>query len=278
MSNLRLSSRSFRRWLYPLISLTVALGIWLGQPLTAQAISWADLILNGIQVVQLSNVSEKQEVALGKQIDQQLRSQVRISNDRALNQYVNQIGQRLAAEGPRSNIPYTFQAVEDSSVNAFATMGGYVYVNTGLMKLAENEAQLASVMGHEIAHIAARHSLKQMKETAIANGLAGAAGLNRNIAAKLGVELALRRPHSRRDEYEADQIGIKMLGEAGYAQSAAPAFMSKLISQRSTPTFLSTHPAPADRVTRLQQAVEPSRANGQGLDSTAYQSKLRSLL
>lgn len=274
-----LSQRS-RRWVYPFISVAIALGITFGQPVIARAISWGDLILNGIQVIQLSNISDQQEVQIGQQINAQLvNRQIRLYRDPRVQQYVDEIGQRLAASSSRPNIPYTFQVVDDSGVNAFATMGGFVYVNKGLLRLADNEAQLASVIGHEIGHVAGRHALKQMKEMAIAGGVASLAGVNRNTLVNLGVELALRRPNSRNDEFEADQMGLVTLGRAGYAQSAMVDFMVKLLKQSaSVPTFLSTHPATSDRVARLKQAINPSRANiGDGLDSAAYRAKLRSL-
>ncbi|WP_421658949.1 M48 family metallopeptidase [Leptothermofonsia sp. ETS-13] len=271
-------SRRSRRWVYPLISFVVALGLWLGQPVVARAISWGDLILQGIQVIQLSNISDKQEVQIGQQIDAQLRRQIHLYRDPRVQQYVDEIGQRLAVQSSRPNIPYTFRVVDNSSINAFATMGGFVYVNTGLMKLADNEAQLASVIGHEIGHVEGRHAINQMKDLAIARGVASLAGVNRNTLVKLGVELALRRPNSRSDEFEADQLGLRTLTRAGYAPSAMVAFMNKLLRKSSTPTFLSTHPATGDRVARLQQAIDPSRANvGDGLDNAAYRARLRSL-
>ena len=101
-------------------------------------------------------------------------------------------------------------------------------------------------MAHEIGHIAERHLIEQMRETAIARGLATAAGIDDSTAVQLGVELALRRPNSREDEFEADARGIQTLGKAGYAQVATIDFLEKLRSQRSTPTFLSTHPATSD--------------------------------
>ncbi|MFB2771184.1 M48 family metalloprotease [Pelatocladus sp. BLCC-F211] len=122
-------------------------------------------------------------------------------------------------------------------------MGGYVYVTTGLLKAADNEAQLASVIAHEIGHIASRHAIEQMRETAIARGVATAAGLERSTAVQIGVDLALQRPNSREDEFEADRKGLRTLGRAGYAESAMIAFMQKLLQKRSLPTFLSTHPA-----------------------------------
>ncbi len=273
--------RRSRRWVYPAISLTVMLSLWLGQPILTQAFSLGDLIRiipSGIQVIQLAKLSDRQEVEIGKQMnDQSITRQFRMYRGAELNQYVNQIGQRLAAQSGRTSIPYTYQIVEDKSVNAFATMGGFVYVTTGLMKAADNEAQLASVIGHETGHIVRRHLVNQLKEEATVQGIATLAGANRNAIINIGTTLALSRPHSRTAEYEADQAGINMLGRAGYAQSAAPAFMSKLVNQASPPTFLSTHPAPADRVARLRQLVEPAMANGAGLDNAAYKARLRSL-
>jgi predicted Zn-dependent protease len=275
-----LSSFRRHRWFYPLLSLTVALGLWLGQPALVRAFSWGDLILRGIQVIQLSSLSDQQEVEIGRQINQELVSQkIHLYQDSNIQRYVSAIGQRLAAQSARPKIPYTFQVVDDRSVNAFATMGGFVYVHTGLLRLADNEAQLASVLGHEIGHITARHAVKQMKQSAIAQGITSAAGLDRSTAVNIGVELALNRPNSRQDEFEADQLGLTTLGRAGYAQSAMVTFMRKLLNQASTPTFLSTHPSTADRVTRLSQAINPTRADvGDGLDPAAYRSKMRSLL
>ncbi len=272
-------ARSARRWTYPLIALLVAVGLGVGQPQVARAISWADLILNGVQAIQLSNLSDRREVQLGQQINDQLASgQVKILKNAAITSYVNQVGQRLAASSARPNLPYTFQVVDDKAVNAFATMGGFVYVNSGLLKLADNEAELASVMGHEIGHITARHAVRQMKQAAIQKGLAGAAGLSSSAAVSIGVELAINRPKSRNDEFEADQLGLKTLTKAGYAPIAMPTFMRKLIAKSSVPTILSTHPNTEERVVRLNQAINPATANqGDGLDNAAYKAKIGGL-
>lgn len=271
-------SRQLRRWGYLSISIAIALLLTVGQPMVAQAISWGDLILRGIQVIQLSSLSDRQEVEIGQQINQQLtRGQVRILQNSQVNEYVNQIGQRLAASSTRPNIPYRFQVVDDRGVNAFATMGGFVYINRGLLTLASNEAELASVMAHEIGHIAGRHSVAQMRKMAVASGVVGAAGLDRNTAVNIGVELAFRRPNSRQDEYAADTMGLQTLAKTGYAQSAMVNFMSKLLQSRSVPTFLSTHPATPERIARLQQSISPASTYGDGLDGVTYRSRLRSL-
>ncbi len=156
-----------KRWLYGAIALVVATGLVATTPQPSKAdINIFDLIFNGIQYIQLSNLSDGQEVDLGRQTDRALKRQgVRVvSPDAAVSQYINEIGQRLAMVSDRSQIPYTFQIVADDSINAFATSGGFVYLNTGLIKAANNEAELAGVVAHEIGHIVGRHSVNRMRE------------------------------------------------------------------------------------------------------------------
>lgn len=269
-----------RRWFYGLMSMLVAFGLIVSTPQPAPALPWLDLIFRGIQVVQLSSLSDRQEVALGGQINTQLvQRQIRLYRDADINQYVDQIGQQMVRNSTRPSIPYTFQVVQDDSINAFATMGGYVYVTTGLMKAADNEAQLASVIGHEIGHIAGRHSVQQMRQRAIAGGLASAAGLDRNTAVNIGVELAVNRPNSRQDEFEADRLGLETMRNTGYAPIATIEFMQKLLRRSGIPAFLSTHPATNDRITALQQQIDPATATvGMGLDNTAYRNRIQRLL
>jgi len=269
-----------RRWQYGLVSTVVALSLILSSAQPSSAIPWLELILRGVQVIQLSNLSDRSEVELGRRINDQLISQeFRVVRDRAITDYVNQIGQRLAPLSDRPNLPYVFQVVDSDQVNAFATMGGYVYVTTGLMRAADNEAQLASVISHEIGHIAANHAVEQMREAAIASGLVSAAGLDRSTAVNLGVDLAIRRPHSRQAEFEADQKGLVNLTRAGYVPRAMVEFMQKLLGQRSVPSFLSTHPATSDRITALNRQINPATADqGSGQDNSAYRSRIQALL
>ncbi|MGB8688938.1 MAG: M48 family metallopeptidase [Microcoleus sp.] len=272
------SRRTCGRGIYLFLSLIVAVGIWVISPQPMQAFSLPELIFRGIQVIQLSNLSDRQEVTVGRQINQQLvGKELKVYRDPAPTVYINRIGQRLAGQSDRPNIPYTFQVIDDDNINAFATMGGFVYVNKGLMAAADNEAQLASVIGHEIGHISARHAIKQMRQMAIASGLASAAGLDGSKAVQIGVELALRRPHSRQAEYEADQLGLQTMGRSGYAQSGMVDFMKKLLNRPSPPSILSTHPATADRIAAISQAMDPDLASGDGLNNDAYRQEIRSL-
>ena len=270
-----------KRWMYGFLSLIFAISIVLTNAQTSRAISWLDLIRSGAQIYQLSSISDKEEIKLGRDINQELirSGQARIYRNPQITRYVNRIGQRLAQHSQRPNIPYTFQVVDDNNVNAFATMGGYVYIHTGLMETAENEAELASVIGHEIGHIVGRHAIEQMRETAIAQGLLSTAGLDSSQAVQIGIDLALRRPNSRGDELEADRFGLDNLKKSGYAPSAMVSFMEKLLQQGSSvPSILSTHPATSERIKRLQENIDPKTANvGNGLNNQAYRNRIRAL-
>jgi len=268
-----------RRCLYPLISVIVVLSVCLSTPLSSKAIDLLPLLFQGVQIFNLSNISDRQEVNLGQQMNQQLQQEVKISDNSELNDYINEVGRRLAANSDRPNIPYTFQVVEDSAVNAFATTGGFIYVNTGLLKAADNEAEVASVLAHEMGHIEGKHLIKQIRQQAITSGVATLAGLDKNKAVGIGVQLALNLPRSRKDEFDADKRGLANITRTGYAQSAMVSFMKKLQSSSSVPAFLSTHPGASDRVISLQRQInnQPSNQNN-GLDNLAYQSKIRSFL
>ena len=271
----------YRFWLLTIISLLLTLSIGIVNPQPSFARSWMDLLFRGVQVIQLATISPQQEVALGRQINQGLleSGKIKLAKDARINQYVQEIGQRLAATSDHPEIPYTFQVVRDNSINAFATMGGFVYLHTGLIKTADNEAELASVIAHEIGHIVGRHSITQLRNTALAQGLLSAAGLDTKTWVQLGVNLAYNLPNSRKDELEADRLCLNNLAEAGYAPTAMISLMGKLAQQGgSTPTILSTHPATGDRILALQKQLNSvNNKQNQGLDEDYYQLQIRSL-
>jgi beta-barrel assembly-enhancing protease len=255
-------SQTVRMRRLPLVALTIGttLAISLGQPIAAQALNLRDLlprVLPGlIQTVQLANISDSQEMQLGQQTDRALTTkQFKILNDRALTDRVNRIGQRLAANIKRQNLTYTFQVVDDKSINAAATMGGYVYVNKGLIDAAANDAELASVIAHELGHIEARHSIEQAKNSALAQTGAAALKLDQNQLVNIATQIGFNLPRSRRFELDADERGLRMLTAAGYDGQAAVSFMQKLDQGKSGPTmprWLSSHPDTQVRVKRLQ--------------------------
>lgn len=271
----------WRRLGYGLVALLSAVTIGLATPQASHA-SLFDLIFQGIRYVQLANLSDQNEVRLGNQIDQQLKAQgVRLYNrNPAINSYINEIGQRLAVSSDRPSLPYRFQVVQDDSINAFATMGGFVYIHTGLIKAAQTEAELAGVIAHEIGHITGRHAINQMRNAALASGVAGALEVDQDTLVNLGVQLALQLPNSREAEYDADRRGFHNMGRAGYDTTGFVNFMRTLERQGGTPPeFLSTHPNPGNRVNNLQSmhnAGEYSNT-GNGTDAAAYQKRISGL-
>ncbi len=262
-----------------LMSLLLAVTL---NPFIANAFDLSDLfriLPSALQVIQLSSIGDNDEVALGRQIDGQIQQQVRISQDRGANALVSRLGQMLVSTSDRPNIPYTFRVVDDKNLNAFATMGGFVYINTGTIAASDNVAQLASVIGHEMGHISGRHALEQMKQSAIAQGIATIAGVGDDRLVGIGVDLALRLPNSREAEFDADRRGLLNITRAGFAASAMPTFMQKLVSSSGggAPAFLNTHPATGDRIAALNQTIQANNLNTSGgLNNADYQRIWRS--
>lgn len=265
-----------RWWLYTSLSILTIGIVALGQPQLVRAAEWWQILIQGAQIIQLSNVSDSQEASLGAETNRAILGQVKLYRNPAATSYIDRIGQRLARTSGRPNIRYTFQVVEDNAINAFATMGGYVYINTGTMKAADNEAQLAGVIGHEIGHIAGKHSLQRVRQSAIAQGISSVAGVDRDRIVQMGVQVALTLPNSRQDEFDADRRGLTMMIQTGYAPIGLAEFMRKLASSNSAPEFLSSHPAASERATRLQNMIPVAYRNRtEGLNASAYKQNLR---
>jgi beta-barrel assembly-enhancing protease len=275
-----LRPRSPRWWLDASISfLTIGL-MTIGQPQIGRTADLIQILIQGAQVgvqaIRFSNLSDAQEASLGADTDRALSNKIKLYRNPAVANYIDRIGQRLARNSTRPNIKYTFQVVEDDAINAVATMGGYVYINTGLIKAADNEAQLASVIGHEIGHIAGRHSIQHIKQAALAQGISSIVGVDRNTIVQIGVQVALTLPNSRQDEYDADRRGLTTMIQTGYAPSAMPEFMKKLATGNSAPAFLSSHPAVAERVNNLQKMIPAAYKNRtEGLNAGIYKQNLK---
>ncbi len=268
--------RSFRNIV---ISTVVALTIILNNVGVTHAFPWAEIFLRGVQVIQINNISDQQEVEYGRQMRQQLINgrRIKVYENQNVNRYINDIGQKMVKSSDRTNLPYTFTVVENDQINAFATMGGFIYLHTGLISAAANEAELASVIGHEIGHVVAKHSQKQIRQQAITQGLLSAAGLRSAQIVQLGVATAVSLPNSRQDEFEADNIGLRNLINAGYAPRAMPDFMQKL-DRGGRANLLSSHPGARDRVIALNRQIPSNTANqGTGLDEAQYRNNIRPL-
>lgn len=246
----------------------------------AFSISLGEILENVIRYVQVSTISDREEVQLGQEINRMVLSQqYRLYNNRQVQNYVSQVGQRLVSASDTSrDIPYTFQVVVSDDINAFAVPGGYVYVTTGLLQAANNEAELASVLAHEIAHINERHSIQALRQAVLAQGIAETAGVEMNTLAQIGYQLAFNLPRSREFEYAADEAGLDILQAAGYPPQAFVSFLEQLMDSPNTPEFLRTHPTSANRIQQIQSLYDASSPSTQrGMVEANYENAIAPL-
>ena len=219
--------------------------------------------------------SAQQESALGAQQERQVLSKVRTIRSGRLYNAVRNVGSRIARVSGRPDFKWRYHLVNNSKqANAFVLPGGKVFVYTGLFKYASNEAELAAVVGHEVAHALKSHGVKgaQRKQNA---GLIGAllqvgmgvAGVNPQTAQQVnqvygqGATLGYIRPYSRKNESEADAIGLMLMAKAGYDPRAALSFWAKFGRQgQRVPEYLSTHPAPATRIAQIRRLMPQALA------------------
>jgi predicted Zn-dependent protease len=236
---------------------------------------------------QLTLISEAQEIQLGKESHQQVVAQMGIYSDPKLQQYVDTIGQRLAAESERPNLPWTFTVVDDPIVNAFALPGGFIYITRGILGYMNSEAEMVSVLGHEIGHVTARHSVEQMSKQQLAQvGLL--AGMivseefrNYGGLASQGLGLLFLK-FSRDDERQADDLGLRYLVRDGYNPREMDNVFRTLGRVSAAqgggdiPGWASTHPSSESRVARIEQAVAtlPPEARGGRIDRDSFLTQL----
>ena len=172
-------------------------------------------------------MSESQEIALGNQASQQIMQQYRRYDDPALQSYVNEVGQRLAAKSHRANLDFHFTVLDSTQINAFALPGGHIYITRGLMAYLNSEAELAAVLGHEIGHVTARHGVRQQSSHQAAGLGMGLLGVffpgmnNAAISQVMNVAgAALLSGYGREHELESDRLGAEYLANVGYDPNA----------------------------------------------------------
>lgn len=199
-------------------------------------------------------VSESQELAMGKEYDQQLVVEMGLYDDQALAGYVQELGLRLAALSERPQLPWAFRLVDDPVVNAFAVPGGYIYITRGILANMSSEAQLVSVLGHEIGHVTARHTAQQMTQQQLFGlGLGVGAMFSPTIAGiASGAVQVLFLKFSRDDESQADDLGFRYMRAARYDPREAADLFAQLArvsggSGSRLPEWQSTHPDPENR-------------------------------
>lgn len=228
----------------------------------------------------LSLVSSEEEMQLGLSSFDQLKKETPISQDPAANAMVQRVGKRIAAIAAKDmpNAQWEFVVFESKEANAFCLPGGKVGVYTGILPVTQTDAGLATVLGHEIGHAVAHHGAERMSEGMVTQGLGQLAGSAMSatryaqyqnlfmtaygVGTKVGVEL----PHDRKQESEADHIGVVYMARAGYDPKEAVAFWQRFMQYnqqqggKATPAFLSTHPVDALRIQQLQGWLPEAQA------------------
>jgi beta-barrel assembly-enhancing protease len=210
--------------------------------------------------------SVQQEIALGKQLELEVEKQARIVDDPIISEYVNRLGQNLVRNSDVT-FPVTFKIIESNEINAFTLPGGFIFINSGLMKLSGNEAELASALAHELGHSAARHATRQATRNRIASlgtiplaifgGLPGLA-----VRGAAGVVVPMAFLHfSRGFETEADLLGLEYLWKSGYDPTASiDLFEAMESTERRQPGSVSklfrSHPLTPDRIEKTQKNID----------------------
>lgn len=251
--------------------------------------------VTGRNELALMDISSEQEASLGrKSFEPALQSMGGVYPDAAVTAYVDRVGQRVARRSHRPDLKYSFKIVNDSSPNAFALPGGFIAISRGLLINLENEAQLAAVLGHEIGHVTARHSVQGMQRSTLLSatvGLLGAvSGEYADLATKLGGVTAnlVDKRYSRDQESESDRLGIDYMVQSGYAPQGAvelqEIFYRKIEGGRN-PDWLSglfrSHPFSKERLEANRSYVASNYVatrSGYGLDRSSYQQSIDSLI
>jgi predicted Zn-dependent protease len=215
----------------------------------------------------LNFYSLDKEMAWGKQLADEVARESKIDDDPILSEYVNRVGQNLARNSD-AKVPFTFRVIDGEELNAFALPGGYVFIYSGLIKLASEEDEFAGALAHEIAHVAARHMTCRASEQQVAKAasivpqilLGGLGGYAVRQAANAAIPMTFRS-FSRHDEAEADYLGVQYMYAAGYDPTGAVSIFEKLEALQKTKPgavarVLATHPMSADRIAKTEQEIQ----------------------
>jgi predicted Zn-dependent protease len=216
----------------------------------------------------LNFYSIEKEMALGKQLAEEVAREAKLNQDPLLGEFVNRIGQNLVRSSD-AKVPFTFRVIDDETPNAFALPGGFIFVQTGLLKLASEEDEFAGALAHEIAHVAARHMTCRATKGQLASAASipisillpgGWGGVAARQGVSMGIPVAFLK-FSRGDETEADFLGTQYMYAAGYDPTGAITIFEKFLALRKTQPgiaarILADHPMDGDRIDRTQKEID----------------------
>jgi len=203
---------------------------------------------------------------MGKEYAQQIEASVKLVRDPTISEYVNRLGQNLVRNSD-ARVPFTIKVIDANEVNAFALPGGFLYVHSGLLLATDEEAELAGVMAHEVAHVAARHAARQMTRASLANiasipliFVGGGVGYAARSVAGIGVPISFMK-FSRGFEEEADYLGLQYMYKTGYDPQSFMSFFERIqAKEKQKPGTLSkvlaSHPPIESRIAKTQKQIE----------------------
>jgi predicted Zn-dependent protease len=238
---------------------------------------------------QLALISEAQEIQIGRQAAQEVSQQLGLVADEALQQYVQRVGAELAAQSERPHLPWSFRVVEDPTPNAFALPGGFIFLTRGMMNLMDSEAELAAVLGHEIGHVTARHSVTQISRAQLAQLGLGVGSIFFPEAAQAfgglaqtGMQLLFLR-YGRDAERQSDELAFRYALREGYEVREMDDIFASLMrvgaaaGRSSLPSWLSTHPAEPERIAAAQARSDTVTSGPLQLGRTEYLARIDGL-
>ncbi len=226
------------------------------------------------------NITEQEERQLGEQVSMNLRDKYGVYQDKDVTKYVSLLGGVLAQQSTRPGLAWTFIVLDTDGVNAFAAPGGLIHVTRGLLGLAKNEAELAGVLGHEITHVTAKHTVRAIqKSKGISMGAdqAGGGSAKNAIIAKMAEQayrVILDGEFSREDENEADRVGVVLANKIGYAPGGLVRVLKKLDARNNGRDdrngLFASHPATEDRITKIEQQIAAQKLTASASGEARY--------
>jgi len=235
-------------------------------------------------VKEIHGPDESEEIAIGRQIAGDLLGASPLVKDAKLQTYVNQVGEWVASQSERPDLPWHFGVIQSDDVNAFAAPGGYIFVTRGLYRLLQNEADLAGVLGHEIGHVIRKHHLKLVQQGRLLE--AGSKALTKQVGGNDKVQQLIgsgaeivARSLDKDSEFEADRIGVVLATRAGYDPYGLPGVLQQIghfaKDDGSVALLFKTHPHPDDRLAQLDGAMDNrfDRIKGATLAGRLYRPK-----
>lgn len=245
--------------------------------------------LHQVQPVKAAEANERAEIRVGRQVAARILARQPLHPDESLQRYVNLVGTAIALHGDRPDLDFHFGVIESEQVNAYAAPGGYVFVTDAALALMENEAELAGVLAHEIAHVNRRHIVEALEIrapesspmaglTRFFGGASEVAQVFFSQAVDEVVDVLFERGLQREDEFDADRHGVQLAGHAGYRTDGLGRFLERLageVSAEATETLSETHPPASDRLERLHEILEEAASDSSTSQAKVFEQRFR---